>query len=345
VIGGAWREKDALEPSEGQIMGALLDRRYFLKTLAATTAASVVAETGLSDQAQPKPTTHVYKTVGSCAIKADVYTQPASSPTPVVVWIHGGALIMGNRGGIDAKLRDRLLKAGYTVVSIDYRLAPETKLAAILEDVEDACRWVRTEGPKLYHADPGKLAVMGGSAGGYLTLVTGFRVQPRPAALVSFWGYGDVAAAWYSRPDKFYRSQPLVTKEDAARAVGKETISDSTGKNNRGRFYLYCRQQGLWPREVAGIDPDKEPRAFVPLCPIRNVTARYPPTLLVHGTKDMDVPYEQSRDMAAELARQHVEHELLTVPDAGHGLFGTKPARVAEIYEHVVAFVGKHLGK
>ena len=66
------------------------------------------------------------------------------------------------------------------------------------------------------------------------------------------------------------------------RAVGGPVISESSGKNNRGRFYLYCRQQGIWPKEVAGVDPDKEPRAFDKWCPIRNVTAAYPPTLLIH---------------------------------------------------------------
>src|SRR5438445_656402 len=83
-------------------------------------------------------------------------------------------------------------------------------------------------------------------ADGYLTLMSGFRVEPRPAALVSFWGYGDIAGTWYSRPDAFYRQQPLVSKEEAYQAVGGTVLSESTGKNNRGRFYLYCRQQGLW---------------------------------------------------------------------------------------------------
>ena len=106
---------------------------------------------------------------------------------------------------------------------------------------------------------------MGGSAGGYLTLMTGFRVEPRPKALVSFWGYGDVAGAWYSRPDPFYRSQPLVPEEEA-RAPSAAVISEDPGKNERPKFYLYCRQQGLWPREVAGYDPDAD-RGVRPFCP------------------------------------------------------------------------------
>ena len=74
--------------------------------------------------------------------------------TPVLIWIHGGALIMGHRQNINRAQLDRYLNAGYTVVSIDYRLAPETKLKEILDDIQDANRWVRQRGPDLFRIDP-----------------------------------------------------------------------------------------------------------------------------------------------------------------------------------------------
>jgi acetyl esterase/lipase len=310
--------------------------------LAVAAAVSVACSRASADE-QPEKKTYTYRTAGKCALRADVYAARGEASRPVVVWIHGGALIMGSRAGIDRALLGKLLRAGYAVVSIDYRLAPETKLPAILDDVEDACRWVREKGPALFHADPKQMAVIGGSAGGYLTLATGYRVKPRPKALVAFWGYGDVAGAWYSRPDPFYSRLPAVPKEEAYRAVGGRVISEDDGKHNRSRFYLYCRQQGLWPKEVAGRDPDREPKAFGPFCPVRNVTSAYPPTLLVHGTKDTDVPYEQSALMAKELTRKGVEHKLITVSGAGHGLAGAKPAAVADVHERVLQFLKKHL--
>ena len=112
------------------------------------------------------------------------------------------------------------LDAGYTIISIDYRLAPQAKLNDIIEDLVDAYRWVRIDGPKLFRIDPNRIAVVGHSAGGYLTLMAGFRLNPRPAALVSFYGYGDIAGDWYSRPDPFYSRQPAVPKEEAYQAVG-----------------------------------------------------------------------------------------------------------------------------
>ncbi len=112
------------------------------------------------------------------------------------------------------------LTAGYTVVSIDYRLAPETKLQAIFEDVRDAYDWVISQGPELFNVDPDRLAVIGHSAGGYLTLMAGFLFHPRPKALVSFYGYGDILGDWYSRPDPYYNLEPALAPETACKGVG-----------------------------------------------------------------------------------------------------------------------------
>ena len=127
--------------------------------------------------------------------------------------------------------------------------------------------------------------------------------------------------------------------------MGTEVISDDTGQSNRWRFYLYCRQQGLWPEEVTGHDPDEEPDAFDLFCPIRNVTAEYPATLMFHGDADTDVPYKQSVTMAAELKRAGVEHELVTIPGGGHGFDGAGAENpvVASAFDRVLAFLKQHI--
>lgn len=311
-----------------------MHRRHFLG-VAAGGIALMSSESILAAERK----TYTYKTVDKLEIQLDVHADPADKPRPVVIWIHGGALITGNRDGVPGRLLTPLLKAGCAVVSIDYRLAPETKLPAILDDVKDAVAWVRAKGPELFQADAKRVAITGGSAGGYLTLTTGYRVDPRPVALVAFWGYGDLITPWYAKPDEFYRKQPLVPKEEALAAVGKTPLAAAVGKHNRGRFYLYCRQQGLWPQEVAGLDPVKEAKAFDPFCPVRNVTAQYPPTLLIHGAKDTDVPYEESVNMDRELTRAKVPHELITVEGAGHGIGDAKPDVIAKVYERATAFL------
>jgi acetyl esterase/lipase len=324
-------------------MAMFMNRRRLLVELTFAAVSLAFFTHHASAQATAEKKTYIYKTVDKLEIQADVYSSKADRLRPTLIWIHGGALIMGDRRGIDDTFRDQLVAAGFAVVSIDYRLAPETKLAAILEDVQDACKWVHDKGPKLFHADPGRIAVAGNSAGGYLALTTGYRVVPKPRALVALWGFSDITGDWVSKPNALYRP-PLVTREEAREAVGTTPLTTPAADSSRGRFFLYCRQQGLWPQEVAGLDPAKNIRAFDPFCPIRNVTAEYPPTLLIHGAQDTDVPHEQSGDMDRELTKHRVEHELITVREAGHGLVDAKPEEAAEASARAVAFVRKHVG-
>ncbi|OPZ29815.1 MAG: Carboxylesterase NlhH [Lentisphaerae bacterium ADurb.BinA184] len=272
-------------------------------------------------------TTYTYKTVGDCAIKADVYPPCVGErPSPVIVYLHGGCLIYGSRKGIHPVQCELYRRAGYAVVSIDYRLAPESKLPDIVQDLDDAFRWVHDAGPGLCGVDPRRLAVVGHSAGGYLALLAGCRVVPRPRAIVAFYGYGDIVGDWYSRPDPFYCRQGLVSEEESGRGTAGPAVSEPYEGRGKDRFYLYCRQRGLWPLEVGGRDPAQDPGFFVPYCPLRNVAADYPPTLLLHGDRDSDVPYEQSVLMARELARMQVPHELVTLPGKEHGFDGDMQA-------------------
>src|SRR5262249_8034500 len=161
---------------------------------------------------------------------------------------------------------------------------PEVKLPEIIVDVEDAFRWLRGAGARKFQLDPDRVVVTGGSAGGYLTLMTGVVVKPRPKALVAYWGYGDVDGDWYTKPSECYRRQvPRIAKEDAYKAVGGKVITgseDGIDFKTRGQFYHYLRQNGLWTREVTGFDPVKDKTKLDPYCPVRNVSHNYPPTLL-----------------------------------------------------------------
>lgn len=289
--------------------------------------------------------TYTYKSADPCTIKADVYRLPGPAVSPVILWIHGGALISGGRGNLRRDQLERYLQSGFGVVSIDYRLAPETKLPLIIEDLRDAYQWVRSHAAE-WSLNPRRIAVIGHSAGGYLTLMAGFKLEPPPQALVSFYGYGDIVGPWYSQPDPFYSRKPAVSKEEADQAVAAQPISEETGRP-RGKFYLYCRQNGLWPREVTGHDPASEPGFFSPYCPVRNVTRQYPPTLLLHGDQDTDVPYDLSVAMAAELKKRGVQHEFISLEGRGHGFDGGNGGLAdplnAQTFERVLVFLREHL--
>jgi acetyl esterase/lipase len=296
------------------------------------------------DKGQPfAKSTYTYKVVDGHAIKVDVYRPPDNRMRAVILWIHGGALIFGDRTRMRNAQLGRYLQEGFIVVSIDYRLAPETKLPGIIEDLQDAYRWVRTQGALFFRANPQRIAVVGHSAGGYLTLVAGYRCHPPPRALVSFYGYGDITGAWYSHPDPFYLKQPAVTPGQARQAVESTSVTEGD-EERRWPFYLYCRQQGLWPKEVGGWDPATEPREFDPYSPLRNVTRNFPPTLLLHGDRDTDVPFEQSVLMARELKRHGVKHRLIRIQGGEHGFDGNPDdPQAAAAFNEVIAFLRKRL--
>lgn len=297
--------------------------------------------------AQPKliKTTVAYRNVDGHEILANVYRRDDQKVRPVIVWIHGGALIMGHRDGVPPQIQELAEEKGYALVSIDYRLAPETKLPEIISDIEAAFRWLAKEGATQFRLDPNRIVVAGGSAGGYLTLVTGYRVQPKPKALVAFWGYGDLVGDWYSKPSKHRRHNPRkVTREESLQQTDGAVISDSRQrKGNGGLIYLYCRQNGTWPKEVTGFDPVSEADHIAPFEPVRNVSKDYPPTFLIHGTEDTDVPFEQSTMMADQFKQHGVPHSLKSIEGGEHGLGGGDPSQIKNAYEAMREFIVQHL--
>jgi len=293
----------------------------------------------------PEKQTVVYKQVGPLSIKADVYHYADAKVRPVVVWLHGGALIMGHRESVSGPVKNFALTNGYVLASFDYRLAPEAKLPAIIEDIEDAFKWLRREGPKRFHLDPNRIAVTGGSAGGYLTLATGHRVEPRPRVLLAYYGYGDLIGDWYATPSPHPRHNPRkITAEEAWQQVSGPAVADARErKGDGGVFYNFCRQTGGWPKAVSGWDPRDQSEKFSPFMPVKNVTAHYPPTVLIHGTADTDVPFEQSQLMAQEFQRRGIAFQFHQLAKAEHGLAGGDRGEIDEAQRKAFEFVKSHL--
>jgi len=110
--------------------------------------------------------------------KLDLYLPngPARSDRPAVVFIHGGGFTGGDKAEYrSASVSADLARAGYVVVSCNYVLGPKTKEGVWpqnIADCRDAVRWVRTHA-KALGVNPEKIAVAGGSAGGYLALMVG----------------------------------------------------------------------------------------------------------------------------------------------------------------------------
>lgn len=238
-----------------------------------------------------------------------------SDPAPIAMYVHGGGWTSGDKGGGVGSLDVRALsERGYIVAAINYRLAPQHKFPAMIEDVKCAIRFLRAHAAQL-KIDPNKIGVWGGSAGGHLVALlgtadasAGFDVgqwleqSSRVQAVVDLFGPADLPAMFTGN----------------AQTVGKN-IFGSTSRD----------------------DP-----ILVKASPITYITKDDPPFLILQGDKDKVVPMEQSQILHDKLKAGGVTSTLVIVKNAGHGFTpeggAISPTR-AELSKMIADFFDQHL--
>lgn len=289
--------------------------------------------------------TYEYKKVDKHSIKLDVYETKVlfsyGARSKVIVYIHGGGLILGSRKDL---LKDQISlynEAGYTVVSIDYRLAPVTKLPDIISDIDDALIWVNEELVKHHDVDIENIAVIGSSAGGYLALMSGL-LESKPKVIVSFYGYGDILGDWAIKPSKYYLEDILITEKQAESIISPNVVSEST--TDRFLYYLYCRQSGHWIKDASGYNTLIQKSRLKKLSPYHSADENFPKTLLIHGDKDNDVPFDESLKMVSRLSEIGVYGELIRLKGEGHEFDkDMSKACVISTYKTVLKFLEEKL--
>lgn len=289
--------------------------------------------------ANPERTTHRCRTSAGHALEVDVIGGDNAALRPCVMWIHGGGLIFGSRT-ISPRpfLAQALVDLGFVVASVDHRLAPEVKLAEILDDIAELWRWLHDAGPRLFGADHRRICVAGASAGAYLSLLAACKFSPKPRAVASFWGFGDITAPWEAGPSEHYLKAPRVSLTDARASLALTPVPIASGED-RSLFYLYCRQQGLWLPEVTGHALPQDRAWLQQHCPLHLIQRDFPATVLVHGRDDSDVPATESDHLAARLRSQGVHHMYHSLPGVGHGFAGAALALVQATEQSVAEFL------
>lgn len=227
---------------------------------------------------------------------------------PVIVSIHGGAFKEGDKR--DRQLEPMLkgLERGYAVVSINYRMSGEALFPALVHDVRAAIRWVRAHAIE-HMFDPSRVAVWGGSAGGYLALMAGVAAgipELDDPGLGNANQSAEVQAvvAWFP-PTNF------LNMDAQLEASGFVQTPETAHSGPRSPESLILGQQITQvPELVRAANPETYIRPGLP------------PFLIQHGTADDTVPYQQSLTFACALAAQNgsqsVIYELLLNARHGH---------------------------
>lgn len=211
-----------------------------------------------------------YGRVGERALLLDLYA-PANLPQPApgLIFIHGGGWESGNKR--DYKYYTvRFAKLGYIVATIGYRFKQEAPYPGCVEDAKCAVRWIRANAAQL-GVDPNRLAVIGGSAGGYLSMMTGYASDA--ADLEGHGGNPGVSSAVKCLVNLYGPTDltvPVARDHDIVTSFLKASY-------------------------------DKDPGLFERASPLHHVDAQDPPTLIIQGTLDDLVPVEQADVLAEKL--------------------------------------------
>lgn len=232
-----------------------------------------------------------YSVAGGEALLLDVAWPLAGGPHPLVVMIHGGGWIIGDK--TDERARGvivRLAAIGYAAASINYRLVQdgENLFPAAVEDVRCAVRWLQANADS-YAIDPSRVAAVGASAGGHLALMLG--TAGDEAGLD-----GSCALAGPVELDgvvSFYGPSDL--RSGSPWGIGEPMLETFLGQS-----------------------PDQVPELARLASPIAHIDAGDRPHLLLHGSIDSLVLPEQSRNLQAAFEAAGVASTYVELADTPH---------------------------
>ena len=209
----------------------------------------------------------------------DVSATSSPAPFPVVLMIHGGGWSSGDKAADFPQLYKPLNNAGIAWFSINYRLAPQHRWPACLDDVGTALHWIHDHAAD-FHADPTRIAILGYSAGGHLAFYAALHTDIPVRAIVGL-------------------APPTDLELDLPTRGG---LSPSlAGLLNR-------------PHELT---PESQ-KLLHDISPLHYLRKDLPPILIVHGTADKSVPYPGSVNFQVADKALGNSCEIITLKGAPH---------------------------
>jgi acetyl esterase/lipase len=246
--------------------------------------------------------------------KLDLYIPKSDAALPLIIWVHGGGWENGSKFGGGPSLD--LLRKGYAVASINYRLSGHAVFPAQIEDCQAAVRWLRSHA-KEYNLDPDHFGAWGASAGGHLVALLG------------------------TCDDSTFP----VEKSEKNCSCGVQAVCDWFGPADFLHWGTITVDSPLAnrPSQISrlfgGTVPQKLDLAKQ-ASPVAHVSKNSAPFLIYHGDKDPVVPLQQGEALHEALKKAGVDSTLHVVKGGGHGRPGFD---APEVLQEEEAFFGKYL--
>merc|ERR1719204_2532488 len=250
----------------------------------------------------------------------DLYLASGTGPHPLIIFTHGGGWSRNDKCGVNPGIIG-LTNSGYSVASINYRYAPDAPFPAPISDAKAAVRFLRANAAT-YNIDPNRFISMGESAGGMLASMLGASIGESMFEDFSLGNRGVSSAVQLSVT--FYGPQDFPNQNvDLTSAGCAETSGGSIGN------VIDC------PDLTVGSCPDR----LVQVSPVSHLDGNEPPFMILQGTADCTVGYNQAQRLSTALTAVGVENELILV-DGGEHTFGSI---IEGNYVRLRNFLDKHM--
>jgi acetyl esterase len=234
----------------------------------------------------------VYGVADGQQLTMDYYAAKGAGPHPIAIIIHGGGYQRGNsKSGSEAYCADFLAPAGYAVFSINYRLAPKYPYPYMVYDVERAVRFIRYNARR-WDAQGNRIALIGGSAGGFLSNMVGLLNVP-----------GNASAS------------DAVDRESAQVQAVVTLFAQSSFATVPLNADVHALLDPL-------IKEKGEAEALREASPITYVSKGDPPFLQILGDKDEYIPFSEATNLDAALHKVKVKSQIIRIPGGMHGTGG-----------------------
>jgi len=236
-----------------------------------------------------------YARASGVSLKLDIYLpKNVAKPYPVVVWIHGDRWLGGSKEEATAAF---MTPTGYAVVSINYRLSHQALFPAQIYDCKAAIRWIRANAAK-YGFKAQQIGAWGSSAGGHLAALLGVTsdvdsLEGRVGGNLQFSSRVQAVCDWFG-PTNFLTLGNYPSDIDHNSPTSPEALL------------------------IGGAIPANPAKARA-ASPIIYVSKGDAPFLIMHGTLDMSIPFQQSVEMDSALRAAGVVSIFKPVIGAGHG--------------------------